>query len=169
MQEEKLQRKIQQLAKNLPRFEDGRIDHSKSKVAPVVTIFMEHGDKILLLKRSQNVGTYQGLWQTVAGYLDELRPLHEKIFEELEEELNLTKELIKNLYFGEPYEYFDKDIDKTWLIHPVLALLSEKPRITLDWEHTDSVWIDPSKLHAYKIVPMLDETLHRALEARGET
>ena len=46
---------VKELSKTLPRFPDGRIDYSNSDVAPVVTIFVEYGNKILLLRRSDKV------------------------------------------------------------------------------------------------------------------
>lgn len=101
----------------------------------------------------------------MAGYLDEVRPLRDKIVEELAEELGLAESAITQIHYGEPHEYLDPDTDKTWLIHPVLVELSGKPQVTLDWEHTDFAWIEPGKINSYEIVPMLDETLRRALEA----
>jgi len=37
----------------------------------VVTSFLEYDNKILILRRSQAVGTYQGKWAGVSGYIEE--------------------------------------------------------------------------------------------------
>lgn len=148
----------------LPKFSDGRIDYSNSNKAPVLTCFVKFGDKILLLKRSDKVGAYQGLWNTVAGYLDEPRPLEEKVLEELREELNITPDKIKQTKLGEPYELTDNKTQKIWVIFPVLVELNTRPAIKLDWEHTDYKWINPSNLRDYNTVPELNKTLARVLK-----
>ena len=64
---------------------------------------------------------------------------------------------------GSPYEFFDTDEQKTWLVHPVLVELKQRPKIKLDWEHTEFKWISPDKLMTYDTVPKLDESLKRVL------
>ncbi len=64
---------------------------------------------------------------------------------------------------GSPYEFFDPDEQKTWLVHPVLVELKQRPKIKLDWEHTDYKWITPDELTTYDTVPKLAESLKRVL------
>ena len=154
---------LREFSEKLPKFSDGRIDYSDSDKAPVLTCFVKYEDKILLLKRSDKVRVYQGLWNSVAGYLDEFRPLEEKVLEELREELNITPELIKQTKLGQPYELTDNKAQKIWVVFPVLVELNEEPVIKLDWEHTDFKWIDPADLKNFDIVPDLDKTLARVL------
>lgn len=158
VREEKLFETLKKFQKELPHFPDGRIDYSHSNVSPVLTVFISVGEEILLLKRSDKVGTYKGKWNTVAGYLDEVRPLQEKISEELHEELSLPPELILKISLGKPYKYLDIAISKTWLIHPVFVTLKAKPKIKIDWEHTEYAWIKPSELKKYDVVPGLEKS-----------
>ena len=79
IREQKIIETLRELAKKLPKFPDGRIDYSNSDTALVITVFIKNKDKILLLKRSSKVSTYQGKWNTVAGYIDEPKPIREKI------------------------------------------------------------------------------------------
>ena len=144
----------------LSKFPDGRINYSNSNKAPVLNILVKHEDKILLLKRSDKVRAYQGLWNCVGGYLDEIRPIKEKVLEELTEELKITEPMIKDIKFGEHYEFDDKTIQKTWIIQPVLVELKAKPKITLDWEHTDFKWIEKDDLKEFNHVPGLDLTFN---------
>ena len=97
--EEKILKIIEEFYKKLPKFKDGRIDYSNSDTAPVVTVFIKYKDKILLLKRSDKVRTYQGKWNTVAGYLDELKSTQEKAIEEIKEELGVEKNDISSIFF----------------------------------------------------------------------
>lgn len=155
---------IEELSKKLPKFSDGRINYSNSKKAPVITVVVKYKDKILLLKRSDNVSTYKGKWQVVAGYLDEIKPLKEKVLEELREEIKVEENIIDKIKIGDYFEFEDLDIGKTWIVNPVLVELKEKPEIKLDREHTDFKWIKPEETKNYDIVPNLDESLRRILK-----
>lgn len=154
---------LREFSEKLPKFSDGRIDYSSSNKAPVLTCFVKYKDKILLLKRSDKVRVYQGLWNSVAGYLDEFRPLEEKALEELREELGITADIIKQTKLGLPYELIDDKAKKIWIIFPVLVELNKEPVIKLDWEHTDYKWIDSADLKSFDIVPDLDKTLTKVL------
>ncbi len=158
-----LARLLKKFSTTLPKFEDGRIDYSKSNIAPVLICFVKFQDRILLLKRSMEVNTYQGQWNSVAGYLDEFKPLKEKVLIELDEELGLKKDTIQILKFGEPFEFFDSNIRKNWIIFPAIARLKNKPKIRLDREHSEFQWIRPSDLDQFDIVPNLKKSLNRVI------
>ena len=154
---------LREFAKKLPMFSDGRIDYSNSNRAPVLTCFVKYADKILLLKRSDKVRVYQGLWNSVAGYLDEFRPLEEKAQEELREELGIAAEIIKQTKLGQPYELYDESVGKIWIIFSVLVELNQEPVIKLDWEHTKYCWVSLEEVKNFDIVPGLDKTMARVL------
>lgn len=158
-----LKKILQDFSANLPHFPDGRIDYSASKEALVLTCFVQFEDKILLLQRSDKVGTYKKMWNSVAGYIDEIVPLEKKIFEELREELGLTEEAIEDVNIAQPYKFTDEKIDRTWTIVPCLAILKELPKISLDWEHIDYKWINPAEITDFNIVPELDRSLKNVL------
>ena len=161
--ERELIKTVEYFAKKLPKFSDGRIDYSKSDTAPVVTVFIKYKDEILLLKRSDKVSVYPGKWNTVTGYLDELKTIREKVLEEIREEIGMGEEDILSYDFGESYEFKDVAANKTWIVHPVLVELKDKPVIKLDWEHTEYRWVKPGEIKNFDIVPRLDESLKRAM------
>ncbi|HWP58896.1 MAG TPA: NUDIX domain-containing protein [Candidatus Acidoferrales bacterium] len=163
MDEREIDRAIQDLAVKLPRFPDGRIDYSRSDLAFVISCFVKFEDKILLLKRSEKVRTYQGKWHTVAGYIDEPKPLRQKALQELNEELGVSESDIARLAFGEPFEFYDPTILKTWRVHPVLAELARNVDIKLNWEHTEFLWVQPADIGKFDTVPKFDESLKRAV------
>ena len=158
-----------EFSEKLPKFEDGRIDYTNSEEAPVITVFVKYKEEILLLKRSDKVGTYKEKWNTIAGYLDEIKPIKEKVLEELREEIDVHREQIKSIKFREPYPLIDKELNKKWLIHPVLVELKEKPEIKLDWEHTEYKWIYPKELSNYDTIIDFARTLKLALEDEQNT
>lgn len=149
---------------HLPKFSDGRIDYSNSDTAPVVTVFVEFEDKILLLKRSDKVRTYRGLWNAVAGYIDEDVPIEEIAKKEIEEELGIYESQIENIKCVESFKIFDKAINKRWIVFPVLATLKFIPEIKLDWEHSEYIWVEPSAVQNYKVVFKLENSLKRVLK-----
>lgn len=155
---------LHSLEKTLPKRPDGRIDYTTAKKAAVLTIFIQYKNEILLLKRSNEVLTYKGKWNTVAGYLDQIKPIKEKIYEELIEEIGLTEEQIRSYHVGTPYSFDDKTLHTTWIVYPVLVKLDHKPEISLDWEHTDYSWIQPDKIESYDLVPNTHKSLKKALE-----
>ena len=149
---------IQEFSKTLPKFPDGRIDYSNSDKAAVLTCFIKYKNKILLLKRSDKVRTYKGLWNTVAGYLDEPCTVKEKALKEVSEELGIKANIINIITLGNPFESFDIAINKTWIVFPLLFELNKEPEIVLDWEHTEYKWIEPSQLKEYDVVPDLEKS-----------
>jgi 8-oxo-dGTP pyrophosphatase MutT (NUDIX family) len=144
---------------SLPRFPDGRIDYTNSDKAPALSIFLTHEDKILMLRRSHAVLHYKGLWNGVGGYIDEPVSLKEKVLEELKEELQLSKEDIKKMIFGEVS--LIKDNHLTWILHPVLVQVSDAFKPKLDWEHTSCKWITLDEFHTLKTVPGCKECFEK--------
>jgi len=162
MDEQEILKTIKGFAKKLPKFPDGRIDYSNSDIAPVITVFVKFKDEILLLKRSNKVGSYPEKWNTVAGYLDELKPINKKIFEELKEEIGIDRNLILSINIGKTHKITDVHINKTWIIHPVLVEIKEMPKIKLDYEHTEFKWIKQEELKNFDTVPKIDKSFENA-------
>jgi len=155
---------VKKLEKELPKFPDGRINYSKSKIAPVITVFVKYNDKILLLKRSDRVSTYKGKWNTVAGYLDEVKSLEEKALEELREEIGVDDRIISSIKIGKMYEFYDEKIDRKWIVTPILVELKELPKIKLNEEHTEYKWIKIDEIENFDTVPNLMKSLKIVLE-----
>lgn len=162
-QEQKIIEMVREFAKKLPKFPDGRIDYTNSDTSLVITVFIKYKDKILILKRSNKVGVYQGKWNTVTGYLDEPKPPIEKIMEEMREELGIGEKNILSYSLGEPFKFTDPKARKTWIVHPAKIELKNEPDIKLDWEHTEYKWIRPEELKKFDTVPNLDLSLKRGL------
>ena len=158
---------IKGFSENLPKFPDGRIDYSTSASAPVIIIFVKVGEEILILRRSKEVFAYRGQWSVNAGFLDDTRPIQEKVMEELIAEIGVTREqlqgLITEIKIREYYEFKDEKTGKTWLKTPVLVELREKPEIHLDWEHDDYCWVQSEELANFDTVIDLEHTLKCAL------
>ncbi len=125
----------------------------------VVTCFLEHGGKILLLRRSAKVGTYRRSWAGVSGYI-ETNDI-DQAFTEIREETELYKDDVKLVRKGEPIEVIDKNLNRKWVVHPFMFHVKDPDRIKIDWEHTEMRWIKPSEMKRYHTVPGLKEALDR--------
>ena len=127
----------------------------------VVTCFLESDGEILILRRSEQVGSYQGRWAGVSGYV-ETTP-DEQALVEIREETSLGEEDIKLIKKGEPLSAEDERLGVRWIVHPYLFHIRERGKIRIDWEHKEVKWIKPEEIGNYQIVPMLKETLARVL------
>ena len=129
----------------------------------VVTCIIEHQGKILLLKRSEEVGTYKELWGGVAGFIEPGEEPVEAALKEIHEEIGIPASeltLIKKfdqVQFTDLYE--EKFYD--WIVHPFLFTIDNKEKIRLDWEHTDYCWIPPAEVQEFDTVPRFKEIVEK--------
>ena len=137
--EDKIPKIVEEFYKELPKFPDGRINYSKTDKAATTVVFLRFEDEILLLKRSEEVKHRENKWGIVAGFLDELKPLIKKSYEEVEEETGIKKDMISSIEIGDPYK-FDRE-ETIFISHPILMDLKTKPEIEISWEHTDYKWV----------------------------
>ena len=128
----------------------------------VVTCFLESGSEILILRRSQQVGTYRGRWAGVSGYVE--KTADEQALVEIEEETSLGEEDLKLIKKGEPLPIRDEALGVKWVVHPYLFHIEDRGKIKIDWEHKEVRWIKPEELDNYPTVPMRKETLERVLD-----
>lgn len=125
----------------------------------VVTCFLESGDKILLLRRSGQVSTYQGRWAGVSGYIE--KTPDEQALTEIKEEVGLASDDVQLVRKGKPLEVEDEKLSVKWIVHPYLFHVKDPVKIKIDWEHKEARWIDPGKIDHYQTVPRLKEALSR--------
>jgi len=129
----------------------------------VVTCILEHDGKILILKRSNLVGTYRGLWGGVAGFVEELEDPYDTAIKEVREEVGIGIDDLTLLRKGEPVEFTDVYDGRRyeWVIYPFLFHVYRAELIRIDWEHEEFRWIYPSDLKKYATVPQLDIVVER--------
>jgi len=127
----------------------------------VVTCFLEYGAKIALLKRSDRVGTYKGRWAAVSGYIEGGNTPYQQALEEIREEAGLSAGDVELVRKGEPLEVIDEELGRKWVVHPFRFRVKTAEKISIDWEHTELVWMDPKDIGQYETVPKLLETWQR--------
>jgi 8-oxo-dGTP diphosphatase len=127
-----------------------------SNPIPVVTAFLTRQGKILLLRRSQLVGTYQGRWSGVSGHLEGRDPLAQAWIE-LGEELGIEPAHAALEARAEPLLVRDGTAGRSYLVHPFRFALSGDAQPRLDWENVEMRWLPPSEIASLETVPGLSE------------
>ncbi len=122
----------------------------------VVTGFITSQGRVLLLRRSSKVGTYQGHWAGVSGYLETDDPT-EQVWTELGEELGIGPDGAAIEITGDPLEIVDRDTERVWLVHPFRFSLHAGVEPRLDWEHVEMRWASPDRIQQLRTVPGLWE------------
>lgn len=128
----------------------------------VVTAFLRHQGKILILRRSAKVSTYQLRWAAVSGYVE--KTPDEQVLTEIREEVGLTENDVTLVKKGETIEAVDEKLDKKWIVHPYLFDVHNKDKIRIDWEHKEMKWISPDEIDKFETVPKLKEALEKVLK-----
>ncbi|MFC6720856.1 NUDIX domain-containing protein [Halobacteriaceae archaeon SHR40] len=119
----------------------------------VVTGFLRNDGDVLLLQRSEDVGSYRGKWAAVSGYAE--GDPDSQIEREIREETGLDPESdCQLLTAGDPFEVVDEDLGRTWRIHPYLFDCTHRA-VQTDWESTEFEWVSPTKILDRETVPDL--------------
>ena len=127
----------------------------------IVTSFLKNSENILLLKRSEKVKSMKSLWAGISGIIEGgEEPFNRakiEIFEEVgkkESEIMLIKEGEKLVIESPQYT------NHQWEVYPFL-FSCESREIKLNWENSDSRWINIDELNNFQTVPSLDKVLTR--------
>jgi len=127
----------------------------------VVTSILRNRGKILLLKRSDKVGSYRGQWAGVSGYIEPGEEDEASAKRELEEEIgNGSLRPTKRL---EPQRFRDSDV--VWCVHPFLFDVPSRD-VRIDWEHDSYEWVSPEDVGRYPTVPGLQSIVCKLLERK---
>jgi translation initiation factor 2B subunit (eIF-2B alpha/beta/delta family)/8-oxo-dGTP pyrophosphatase MutT (NUDIX family) len=119
----------------------------------VVTCFLWHRGAVLLLRRSDAVGSYAGRWGVVAGHAegDPERAARTEIREETGLDPECDVVLVRA---GDPFAVTDRDLGIRWRVHPFL-FDCERREITPNEETTDWEWTAPTAILRRATVPEL--------------
>lgn len=127
---------------------------------PVVTCFLRNDAEVLLLRRSDAVGSYAGRWGGVAGHVepgaeengDPDRDPIDAARAEIEEETGLLDSCAL-VRAGDPFVVADPDHGE-WLVHPFLFDCDDRS-VETDEESVDYEWVSPAEILERETVPDL--------------
>jgi len=129
----------------------------------VVTAFLQYAGRILLVQRSGRVGSYQGRWSAISGYLEDATPLAQAC-REIREETGLPDEEVHLVAKGEPITIPAPELSRLWEVHPFLFEIDDPEHVRLDWENVEFRWVAPDEMKDYLTVPKLEEALQACLK-----
>lgn len=122
----------------------------------VISSFLVHQGKFLILKRSMLVGSFQGYWSCISGYREEDEQPLETALREILEETQKTRTSLTLLKSAGPFysEIPAVIFESHWFLFG-----SEDKDISLDWEHDEFKWIKPAEIGKFKTVPWLENMI----------
>jgi 8-oxo-dGTP diphosphatase len=147
---------VLRVEKLLPRFQDGRIDYTNARRAPVLDCYVFCKRRLLILKRTRPIAGSGNAWHVVSGFLDTPRSLREHVLQELREEINLHPGAMDSLFSLKPYRHFHA---KLWTVYPVIARLDCDWPIRLNDEHVEFRWIHAAEIKFY-LAPQVCRAIH---------
>ncbi|MFB6096854.1 MAG: NUDIX domain-containing protein [Haloferacaceae archaeon] len=117
----------------------------------VVTAFLRNGGELLLVRRSDAVGTYAGLWGGVSGYVEPGTddPL-EDARRELREEVGVAEATLVRR--GEPVDVVDGE--REWTVHPFLFDVATRA-VEPNEELAEWAWLPAPAMRERETVPAL--------------
>ena len=127
----------------------------------VTCLLINEEGKLLILKRSDKVKTYRGLWGGVAGYVEPGEEPYETALKEIQEEVGIEKEHVVLINQGNIVKFTDiyEGNKYEWTIYPFVFKIRKNQKIQIDWEHLEYLWITPSEITRYDTVPHLKQTV----------
>jgi 8-oxo-dGTP pyrophosphatase MutT (NUDIX family) len=131
----------------------------------VTCLLVNNEGKLLILRRSDKVKTYKGLWGGVAGYIEENETPYETAIKEIKEEAGLEKKDVDLVKKSDPIHLTDNYNGEryNWEIFPFLFRTEKKKKIDIDWEHLEYRWIAPPDIVKYDTVPYFREIVSKLL------
>jgi 8-oxo-dGTP diphosphatase len=142
-------------------------DSGQLRPTPVVSSFLTRLDgqepHILIVQRSQRVGSYQGQWGSISGFIEPGVSPDEQAYTEIREETGLSPDQVRMLRRGEVITQPEPVLGREFLVHPYIFEVYKPDEIHTDWEAVQMRWIPPSEMKDYNTVPKLWEAYQSAL------
>ena len=133
-----------------------RPSNPAKSLTKVISSFLLHQGKFLILKRSMLVGSFQGYWSCVSGYREKNEEPLETALREILEETRKIRDCLTLLKSAGP---FYSEIPAVIFESHWYLFASEDKEISLDWEHDEFKWIKPAEIGKFKTVPWLENMI----------
>jgi len=136
----------------------GSIELPDVKGNRVVTAILRNRGHILLVRRSEKVGSFRGRWSAISGHIEGREDPKHRAVVEVREETGLRGIVFRSA--GEPV--LARDGATMYIVHPFLFEAPSR-RVHLDWENVEHRWIRPEELHRFETVPRLTDVVSAVL------
>jgi translation initiation factor 2B subunit (eIF-2B alpha/beta/delta family) len=138
------------------------------EVIHVVSCFLRNRAAVLLVRRSDAVGSYTGRWGAIAGHVapdpdepaaDRDRDPDAAAHAEIAEEAGLA-DAVTLVRRGDPFPVEDADLDTRWVVHPYLFDCDSRD-VAVNAETTEYEWVPPTEILRRETVPDLWKSYDR--------
>ena len=122
----------------------------------IVVGIVKFKERILIMKIDENRKWSPGLWEGVAGFIEEGETEEKAIIREVKEETDLHATIIEE---GDIFESHDEW--GHWKIKPFLVTVSSDKVKLNPKEHTDFKWVKLEEIKGFDCVKDMEEDLKR--------
>lgn len=133
---------------------DGTVELRDVTERHVVTSVLRNRGRVLILRRSDKVGSFRGSWAGVSGFVEKDEGDEEAARREVDEETGVKNARLSGRIPARSFRHNDC----VWTVHPFLFDVSSRA-VRIDWEHDSYAWVVPDELKAYPTVPGLDAVI----------
>jgi predicted aconitase with swiveling domain/8-oxo-dGTP pyrophosphatase MutT (NUDIX family) len=128
----------------------GTLELPDVRAVPVVSVILRNRGRILIVRRSDSVGTFRGDWSAISGYLEGREPPRSRAVHEVREETGLRRIVFR----AAAPPIFARADATLFVVHPFLFEAPSR-KVRLDWENVEHRWIRPEELDGFETVPRL--------------
>ncbi len=136
----------------------GSVDLPDVSGKRVVTAILRNRGRVLIVRRSEKVGTFQGRWSAISGHIEGREDPKHRAMVEVREETGLRGIVFRSA--GDPV--LARDGATIYVVHPFLFDAPSR-RVQLDWENVEHRWIRPDELNRFETVPRLTDVVSAVL------
>ncbi len=140
----------------------GTVELPDVRATPVVSAVLRNRGRILIVRRSEAVGSFRGRWSAVSGYLEGREDPRLRATREVREETGLKGLTLR--VTGTPV--LARDDARMYVVHPFLFDVPRR-QVRLDWENVEHRWIRPEELDSFETVPRLVDVVAAVLGPRA--
>jgi ADP-ribose pyrophosphatase YjhB (NUDIX family) len=124
----------------------------------IVSNFIMHKEKILLLKRSSVRKYGKSKWGVVSGFIERGEDPYQAAIREILEEISVKSKDLKLIKKSETIKTPEEKENILWVVHPFLFEI-DSDKIKLDKEHEEYMWINPKEINKFDFVVGLDKDM----------
>jgi len=129
----------------------------------VVTAILRNRGRILIVRRSEKVGTFRGKWSAISGHIEGREDPKHRAIVEVREETGIRAITFR----GAGDAVLARDGTTIYVVHPFL-FDTPKRRVRLDWENVEQRWVRPEELDRLETVPRFVDVVAAVLRLSTE-
>ena len=137
----------------------GTVELPDIRARRVVTAILRNRGRVLIVRRSEKVGTFQGKWSAISGHLEGREDPKHRAIVEVREETGIRAITFRGA--GDPV--FARDGTTIYVVHPFLFDTRNR-LVRLDWENVEQRWVRPAELDRFETVPRLVDVVATVLQ-----